>query len=383
MIWQSVAIDDAALGRRGAADWRQAGDGLRPHRLPAWTDAQMPDPALQLMAAMASGVRLVLRSDTRALQLDVECTGFEVEGTAPRPVVFDLLVDGRLHARRHDGNAATLIVGTPPAVRLAPGSASVLDFGALPEGEKTIEIWLPHAAQLAVRGLRLSAGASLSAAPAGRRWEHYGSSISHAMDADGPSETWPALAARARGLDLQLLGFAGQCLLDSLVARSIAATPADVISLKLGINIVNQDAMRERSFVAAVHGFLDTIRDAQPDVPILIISPIHCAMAETAPGPTLRRVSDGRVQFFHSERPAALAAGALTLVRIRELLAAIVARRRDANLRYVDGLQLFGAGDAPLLHDGLHPDAQGQRLLAERFLARMGDNWPGRTDDAG
>jgi hypothetical protein len=189
------------------------------------------------------------------------------------------------------------------------------------------------------------------------------------MDAAGPSETWPALVARAAGAELTNLGFAGQCLLDSLVARTIAATPADRISLKLGANIVGHDAMRERTFVAAVHGFLDVIRDTLPLVPILVISPIFCSIAETSPGPMIRDETGGRLCFRVPPRPAELAAGALTLVRVRELLAAIVARRGDANLHYCSGLDLLAAEAAHHLHDGLHPDAEGQRLIATRFSA--------------
>ena len=53
-----------------------------------------------------------------------------------------------------------------------------------------------------------------------------------------------------------------------------------MITLELGINVVNGDTMRERAFVAAFHGFLDTIRDGHPKTPILITSPIICPIAE-------------------------------------------------------------------------------------------------------
>lgn len=369
MTWRVVALDDPALAFRGAIELRRTTTGIKPLRLPGWADAQMPDPALQLMAAMSSGVRLAFRSDTQRLCIEAETIGFQMAGTPRRPVAFDLVVDGRLFSRQVDEGGATLVVGPPPQVSLEAGNACRLQFDNLPPGNKTIELWLPQSAQVEVRSLAIDAGAGLDTAPAGPHWLHYGSSISQAMDAAGPSETWPALAARAAGAELTSLGFAGQCLLDSLVARTIAAIPADHISLKIGVNIVNQDAMRERAFVAAVHGFLDTIRDRQPDVPILVISPIYCGLAETSPGPTIRGEHDGRLHFTHPQRPADLAAGALTLVRIRELLAGIVLRRGDAKLQYRSGLDLFGDADAALLHDGLHPDADGQRLIAGRFGA--------------
>ncbi len=377
MTWRSVALDDPALGFRGAVELRRTAIGIKPHRLPSWADAQMPDPSLQLMAAMPSGVRLVLHSDTQRLCIEAETIGFQMAGTPRRPVAFDLVIDGQLYARLFDEVGATLVVGPQPTVSFEAGKSCRLLFDNLPPGDKTVALWLPQSAQVEVCSLSIDASASLTAAPNGPHWIHYGSSISHAMDAAGPSDTWPALAARAAGVELTSLGFAGQCLLDSLVARTIAAIPADRISLKIGINIVNHDSMRERTFVAAVHGFLDTIRDRQPDVPILIISPIYCGLAETAPGPTIRGAQEGRLHFSHPPRPADLAAGALTLVRVRDLLASIVVRRSDARLRYCSGLDIFGAADAAMLHDGLHPDADGQRLIAARFAALHpgGSSW--------
>lgn len=334
----------------------------------------MPDPALQLMAAMPSGVRLAMRSDTQSLRLVCTAIGFQMAGMPRRPVVFDLVIDGQLHARRFDREGPTLVLGPPPAISLAAGKPCEIVFDDLPAGEKLIDLWLPQSAQVELHSFAIEPCASLAAVPAARHWVHYGSSISHAMDAAGPSETWPALAARTAGVDLTSLGFAGQCLLDSLVARTIAAAPADLISMKIGINIVNHDAMRERAFIAAIHGFLDTIRDRQPDVPILVISPIFCGVAEAAPGPTLRMDGDGIVSFRHIPRSPELNTGALTLGRIRELLAAIVRQRSDKNLHYRSGLDLFGAADASHLHDGLHPDAEGQRLIAARFSALYGDS---------
>ena len=116
-----------------------------------------------------------------------------------------------------------------------------------------------------------------------------------------------------------------------------------------------------------MHGFLDTIREGHPTTPILLVSPIFCPAAEDHPGPT---VMDSNGRFVVVERTEALAVGALTLVRIRELLGSIVAARRthgDPNLHLIDGLALFGADDAGDLPDDLHPNPAGYERMGARF----------------
>jgi lysophospholipase L1-like esterase len=192
-----------------------------------------------------------------------------------------------------------------------------------------------------------------------------------------PTEPWPVVAARLAGVDLVNLGFGGSAMLDPFVARTIRDTPADLISVKLGINLVNGDVMRRRVLGPAVHGWLDTIRDGHPETPVRLVSPIFCGVHETTPGPSapdMAAMAEGRVAFVAARDPATVAAGALTLEVVREVLAEVVERRDDPHLTYVDGLGLYGPADAERLPlpDGLHPDAETHRLIGERFAA-LGD----------
>lgn len=210
---------------------------------------------------------------------------------------------------------------------------------------------------------------------------HHGSSISQGSAATSPSLIWPALAARACDLELTNLGFGGAAMGDQCLARVIRDTPADVISVKLGINIVNADAMRMRAFVPAIHGFLDTVRDGHPDTPLFLVTPLYCPIHEDTPGPgafDMATIGSPQVRFIATGDPAAVPAGRLSLRSIRDALAQITATRNDPHLHLIDGLNLFGPGDeaAHPLADALHPDTASHELIGTRFaeqaLAKLG-----------
>jgi len=175
-------------------------------------------------------------------------------------------------------------------------------------------------------------------------------------------------AAVELGYQLTNLGFAGNAMLDPFVARAIAALPADLITLKIGINIVNGDVMRSRTFVPAVHGFLDLVRQGHPTTPIVVISALGCAIHESTPGP-VREVSPGKA----GGTPRATRAndGTLTLERTREHLMAIVEHRGDPHLRLMSGLDLLGLDEQHLLPDNLHPNGEGHDVIARRFTAAL------------
>jgi lysophospholipase L1-like esterase len=188
--------------------------------------------------------------------------------------------------------------------------------------------------------------------------------------------------AAARGeVELVNLGFGGSALLDPFTARAMRDTPADLISIKIGINVVNTDAMRLRAFVPAVHGFLDTLREGHPTTPLLVVSPLLCPVQEDTPGPLAPDFDAPTLRFKATGDPAERAAGRLTLNVIRDALARIVEQRAadDPNLHYLDGRALYGETDyAELpLPDEVHPGPAGHRRIAENF-ARLafGDGGP-------
>ena len=391
-------LDLDSLEFAGALGFDRTESGISPRRLPDWTRSQIVDPAFALMVAMPAGVRIRLRTDSPTLDLVLMVTRLAMNGDDAPPAVVELLAapspggasdgssggssDGELldEARIEQGIVIAVDRRTG-AVEFLPGDeVSVsLRTGATPGEPRSLEVWLPHDSGVEVRRVSVADGSHAGpATPDTRpRWIHYGSSISHCLEADRPTGSWPVVTARMADLNLQHLGFAGQAQLDQFVARTIRDLPADVITLKLGINLVNADSMRERTFVPAVHGFLDTIREGHPMTPITVITPIVCPAAETEPGPTFQ--DEAGLFVVPTDRPASMAVGALTLERIRELLGLVVLVRQatDPNLRLVSGLELFGpddlGGGGLVLPDGLHPDAAGYRVMGERAARLLFD----------
>jgi hypothetical protein len=364
----------------GALELERTDVGLLPHRLPSRARAQCDDPQLLMAEAQPSGVRLMFQTSATAIELEVLPTKRDYVGMPPRPAgVYDLRVNGRLEKQESalGGKVLRIDMAKGSAV-VEPGQPQTLRFSDLSEGMKTVEIWLPHNEATELIALR----SNEPIAPIGTNgkpvWLHHGSSISQGSNAASPTDIWPVIAADLAGVDLINLGFGGSALLDPFVARTIRDTPVDLISVKIGINLVNTDLMRLRAFGPAMHGFLDTIREGHPTTPLFVVSPILCPIHETVPGPSqadLASLKRGQLLFQAGGNAEEVKLGKLTLTLIRDQLRTIVERRSkdDENIHYLDGRVLYGDADNHHLPlpDKLHPDGETHRLMGERFANRV------------
>lgn len=319
----------------GAVSIERTDRGLIPWRVDWRLRDFYVDPLPGLVLAGA-GVRVQFRTTARTVRLrfsQVNVVGADLEGR------WDLLIDGTLVAHQ--------------VVPL--GEGLTLDVPGLSGVEAEVELDLPTGVH--VRLEALEADGEVWAPPTRPRWVTHGSSITHCLGSDGPSNTWPALAARAKGWDHVNMGFSGQCKIDQVVARVIARTPADRISLCLGINTAS-GLYGLRSWIPAVDGFLMAVRDGHPETPLLVISPI---------------LSPPREEF--DAEPCTIG-----LKTMRRLLEDRVARFRaagDRNIFYLDGQRIIGPGDEATMPDELHPDADGMKLMARRFVEAVPTEWAG------
>jgi len=341
------ALDLTTLDRflDGQVDIRRRPDAVQPLRYP-FADQYFVDPFTRYVASCTSGVRLRLRTDARSLV--VHSTQRSLGGPEPRPASYELYVDGKLYARAAAEGGALL----QPEGGVFGDERATLAFHDLPAGEKQIELWLPLGATVSITGIEVEDGATVAPWPDDRRRViFHGSSISHCMEAEGGSGSWPAVAAGLANLRLLNLGYGGSCLLSGLTARVIRDQPADGIVLKLGINVHGEGQLKERTFLDSAHSMISIIRETHAQTPLMIVSPIW--------SPPREDESSG---------------GGLSLRRMRELLEGVVqARQRsgDAHIRYLSGLELFDEQDRADLPDELHPNPAGYRRMGERFHAKV------------
>jgi hypothetical protein len=333
-----ISSADPRVGWRGISALAEQ-DGLtQPWRVDddVWLQRM---PLLRERAGMPAGVRWEFTaSATSEMRIDVEA------GPECSPVDVQVLTEG-----------ADAILRIP----LAEGhNRLVISVSSRSDGaSQAVRIWWPQygtvrIGQVGVFGHPGGPEPSIAPTPSRRiRWTAYGSSITQCRTAPGPTETWPALVALANDWDLRCLGFGGQAHLDPVVARSIRDHEADFISLCVGVNIQGAASLSERTLGPALAEFVRTIREGQPQTPLVVSSPICCPDREDAPNAVGLSLSDVR-RVVHR-----------TIESLR--------REGDTMIEVIDGLTILAPGDAGLLEDGLHPDPEGYRLMATRFTPAL------------
>ena len=319
-----LSHNDPRLSWHGHISLERTSDYTRPWRIP-FEQRALFFRGLVDKAAEPSGVRLSFRTTARTVSGGI----LPQDGSR----FLDLCVEGRFVARQDLGSQETFV------------------FRNLPEGDKLVELWLPQLGDFALKWIEVEEGANVRPLEDGRkRWITYGSSITHCIGAEAPTQTWPSIVAREVNLNLTNLGVSGQCHLDFLIAKIIRDRPADFLSICAGANACSDSSLNARSFASSLIGFVQAVREKHPVTPLLLISPIFTA--ETAPN---------RVGW--------------TMENYREAVAEtaeVLRQNGDHHVRYVNGLELFDESLAHLMRDGWHPNADGYKMMGKNFLERAG-----------
>ena len=324
-----IKPDASQLTWQGAISLQKTEDWIMPWRTPHPLHVLFPEPLLE-RAAMPAGVRVSFRSNTTR-------------------------VAGQLVPQRESG-VLDLCCDGEHIDSIDLQQKDTFAFENLSEAEKLIELWLPQFGKFQLHSLEIDDAATLEPFTDTRpRWMTYGSSITQCRTAASPTQTWPAIVAREHGLNLTCLGYGGQCHLDAMVARMIRDTPADYISMCLGINIQGGSTLGPRAFRPAIIGAVQIVREKQPDIPIVLMSPICSPPREETPNAV----------GFH-------------LKRMREEVQAAAEALQahgDKQVHYVDGLTVFGEDCVHLLPDNLHPDAEGYRVMGKNFTTVVAEKF--------
>ena len=280
-------------------------------------------------------VRIKFTTDSRGIGIDIYET-YKGEDGIHDIMMLDLVVNGEF----------------VQTMELKDGGG-IYFFDKLGPGMKDVEIWLDQKFPVKFKNICIENGAAAKKTESlQKRLVCYGSSITQSVRAKSPFYTWPGIAAVKKNMHITNLGFGGNCILDPIMGYVMRDMQADIFCLELGANCYGGN-LTDRSFMPCVIGLVETIRQKHKDTPIVLISPVYFPKGEIEKGesrmnmPDMRDVLEQTVEIFKSYG--------------------------DENIYYVSGLELFGSEDIIYMDDKIHPNAEGQFVLAQKFIERITD----------
>lgn len=220
-----------------------------------------------------------------------------------------------------------------PPMDMTSGYEGLTEVGE--GGLRTYTLHFPLYSQVSELYIGLSEGAALTAPPAyriARPIVYYGSSITQGGCASRPGMAYPNILSRRLDADQIDLGFSGN-------ARAEGAMAAYIAGLSMSAFVYDYDHNAPScEHLAATHASLfRTVRDAHPDLPILILSrPSFDLTAEEA----------RRRDIIRATYEAACAAG-------------------DSHVYFLDGPALMRRAGREGTVDGCHPTDLGFASMAE------------------
>ncbi len=295
-------------------------------------------PAVWSLSQSPSGGRLRFRTDSTALIV-------RLEYPAP-PNMRNMHAFGQTGVDVYlDG----LYRGTAIADKdAAPGKIYEHSYySGAPRRERDITLYLALYQPVKVLAIGLDSGAQVRPArpfSVTRPVVFYGTSITQGGCASRSGMSYQAILGRLLNLDFVNLGFSGNGLGESEVARTVASIDASCFVLDFA-----QNNKTVESLAQAYAPFLAAIRAKHPETPVLAITPIYSA-GEFSPAAHDR------------------------LEGMRELIRRVASERiaaGDRNLQLVEGTDLLGPSQGDGLVDGTHPNDLGFERMAAGLALRL------------
>jgi hypothetical protein len=282
-------------------------------------DGRLPGDS-QYMGGFPVGVRLELQGDADEIEISYRCK--------------------HTHAVWAQEAGALWEAGSGRAFEAWDGDER-LGIARAEVGEGTVRlprapvVYLPERLAPEVTSIE-GIGGSLEPGPARPAWICYGDSIAEGWIASSPALSWPSIVARAHGLDLFNMSYAGAARGELCSAEQIAGLPARAISLSHGTNCWNRVPHSAELMRESTRAFLALVRRGHPGTPLVVCTPPIRPEAE--------------------ERPNELGA------TLADLRAAMVDACAGYEVEVVEGRDLI---DPSMLYDNVHPDDDGHHAIAE------------------
>ena len=168
----------------------------------------------------------------------------------------------------------------------------------------------------------------------------YGTSITQGGCASAPGHDFVSQIGRLLNIETVNLGFSGNGKGEVEVARLLGEIDASLFVLDYAANV--DEALLRKTLPR----FVDALRAARPDVPILIMSNVCFSQyfVSAAARSSLESRRDAMMNFYVSRR-----------------------KRGDRNIHFVDGFGLLPFGTDAAYVDGVHPTDHGFSLMAQRL----------------
>jgi len=222
-----------------------------------------------------------------------------------------------------------------------------VEIAAPAPGQHEYEVILPYGDSVDVLGVTVEDGARFEtpAARPAKRLVAYGDSITHGFTSSEVTKSYAFLLAQKMNCQIVNMGLGGRGAAPA-EGNLIAARGGDVVSVLIGVNDW-QGGRKLEGFKANFEGFIKNLRDKQPTVPLILVTPLWVP---------------------ESWKPAS---ATTPLEEYRKVIRECVAGLNDKNIRLVEGPDLIDHEEKYFDKVAVHPNDAGFAMMAERLAAAV------------